>query len=352
MDFKDSIIQLSERIRKQVDSLLTEEATKNAFVMPMIVALGYDVFDPQEVVPELDCDLRGKKGEKIDYAVMRNGKTAILIEAKHCKQNLNLHDTQLQKYFVASNARFGVLTNGIEYRFYTDLDKVNIMDERPFMVLNMLDLSDHDIEQLKKFHKSYFNESEILSTAQQLQVSLSIRNIINRDFANPSAEFTRFFVREINENRSSQKLIDQYIPLVKKEIGNYIDDVISERLNLAKQKEQPISEKPEQPTEAETSGDGVITTQDELDAYNIVRSILRKEVDVARITYTDYKTYFVVCIDGSPWKWICRFYLRKNKYIAFYNYVDKSEDKIEIKSLEEIFDHSDQLVESLKNLMK
>ena len=159
MDFKDILYQLSERINKQRDLIATEEATKNAFIMPMISALGYDVFNPLEVIPELDCDLVKKKGEKIDYAINRNGETIILIECKHCAQNLSLHDTQLKRYFVASKARFGVLTNGIEYRFYTDLESPNIMDEKPFLVVNMLDLSESDIEQLKKFHKSYYNGS-------------------------------------------------------------------------------------------------------------------------------------------------------------------------------------------------
>ena len=161
MDFKDKIMQLSDNIKKQKDRIATEEATKNAFIMPMIAALGYDVFNPFEVIPEMDCDLIRKKGEKIDYAIMREDVPILLIECKHCKQDLNLHDTQLQKYFVASNARFGVLTNGIVYKFYTDLEKPNIMDTKPFLSINMLDLSDSDIEQLKKFHKSYYNKENI-----------------------------------------------------------------------------------------------------------------------------------------------------------------------------------------------
>lgn len=195
MDFKDTIQQLAERIAKQKDAISTEEGTKNAFIMPMIAALGYDIFNPFEVVPEMDCDLIKKKGEKIDYAIMKDDQPILLIECKHCKQNLDLHDTQLQKYFVASKARFGVLTNGIEYRFYTDLDKTNIMDEKPFLVVNMLDLSEVDIEQLKKFHKSYYNESEILSTAQELQITLQIKNLLNYNIQAPTTDFVRYFVK-------------------------------------------------------------------------------------------------------------------------------------------------------------
>lgn len=131
MDFKDSIKQIPERIEKLKDSLPTEEATKNALILPFISALGYDVFNPLEVLPEMTCDIGTKKGEKIDYAIFKDGKPVILIECKHWSQDLNLHDNQLLRYFTVSRARFGVLTNGIVYRFYTDLAESNIMDEKP-----------------------------------------------------------------------------------------------------------------------------------------------------------------------------------------------------------------------------
>jgi hypothetical protein len=310
-------------------------------------------------MPEFDCDINKKKGEKVDYAIMKGGSPVILIECKHCTQNLELHNTQLRGYFAASKARFGVLTNGIEYRFYADLDKTNIMDEKPFMVLDMLNLSDHDIDQLKKFHKSYFNESKILSTAQQLQISLAIRQVINRNFENPSAKFTQYFVKETNNGYYTAKQIEQYVPLVKKEIGSYIDDVISERLNKAKEQQtvEQTGGKPEpadKPKDTTESNNGIVTTREELDAYNIVRSILRKEVDVSRITYKDCKTYFIINLDNTnrKWEWIYRFYFNAYKYISFPSENGKGEDKIWIKSLDEIFNHSDRLVESLKSILK
>lgn len=362
MDFKDSILQLSEKIGKQKDSILTEEAAKNAFIMPMLIALGYDVFNPDEVVPEVDCDLVKKKGEKIDYAVMKEGKPIFIIECKHCKQDLNLHDTQLQKYFVASQARFGVLTNGVEYRFYTDLDKTNLMDGKPFLVINMLDISDVDIEQLKKFHKSYYSEIEILSTAQELQISLQIKDILNRNFQSPGDEFTRYFVRCLNNGKSSAKLIEQYKPIIRKVVSGIINDTISERLSVAiksgdsqmelNQFQQHASNNDGHEDGLATSDNdtGVVTTQDEIDAYNIVKSILRKDVDISRISFKDYKTYFVVYIDDS-WKWVCRFYLNWKKYIAFPAPADgvRNEEKIEIQSLDDIFKLGDKLTDSLKN---
>ena len=125
MDFKDQIKLLSERVIKLKENTQTEEATKTAFIMPFLQTLGYDVFDPTEVVPEYTCDLGIKKGEKIDYAIHKDGQPIILIECKHWKEDLTSHNGQLFRYFHVSNARFGILTNGIIYRFYTDLVAVS-----------------------------------------------------------------------------------------------------------------------------------------------------------------------------------------------------------------------------------
>lgn len=364
MDFKDAIQQLSEKIGKQRDNILTEEATKTSFIMPMISAWGYDVFNSFEVVPEMDCDLT-RRGDKIDYAIMKDNSPILLIECKHCKQNLDLHNTQLAKYYAASNARFGVLTNGIEYRFYADLEKKNIMDEKPFLVVDMLNLSDSEIEQLKKFHKSYYNEQDILSTAQELQITIQVKELLNKNFQNPGDEFTRYFVKYTGDGKSSQKLIEQYRPIVKKSIASVINDIISDRLNVAMKNENKVEEQVtaevehETPRPNETNDEklpegvvfqdlerGIVTTQEEIDAYNIVRSILRQYVDAKRIRYNDYKTYFSVNIDGSTWWWICRIYIgKRSKRICLPKDNYKTSEWINIDSIDDIFSYADKLKE-------
>lgn len=364
MDFKDVVFQLAERIGKQKDNISTEEATKNAFIMPMIAALGYDVFNPFEVVPELDCDLVKKKGEKIDYAIKKDDETILLIECKHCGQNLNLHDTQLQKYFVASNARFGVLTNGVEYRFYTDLEKSNIMDSKPFLVINMLDLSENDIEQLKKFHKSYYDVDNILSTAQELKYTMELRKLISSEFASPSSDFVKYFTKPVYCGSAiNQKVIDQFTPLVKKAIGDIINETISDRLGLAiSAKEQPIESKqpevniePSSNVETKTLPDGVVaideekgivTTQEEINSYLIVKAILYPVVDVSRVYYRDAQSYFAILLDDNNRKPICRMYFNAKsvKYIALID-KDKKETRYPIESLDDIYKYSTQLRE-------
>ena len=359
MDFKDLIKQIAERVEKLKDNLPTEEATKNALILPFIQMLGYDVFNPLEVLPEMTCDLGMKKGEKIDYAIMNAGEPIMLIECKHWSQNLDLHDNQLIRYFHASKAKFGVLTNGIIYRFYTDLATPNKMDEKPFLEVNMIDLKDNQIEELKKFHKSYFDVETILNSASELKYTSELKNLFVKEFTAPAPDFVKYFARQIYDGMITAKVLEMFTELTKKSLHGYITDKITERLKSAIEKqEKPNAAELKEPAPSikqlpegvvAMSEDGsIVTTQEEIDAYNIVRSILRKDFDVSRITYNDYKSYFVVNIDNSS-KWICRFYLSKYKYISFPG-VEK-EEKIEIKSLDEIFNHTDRLQESLKKYL-
>jgi len=350
MDFKDIIKQLAERVEKVKDSLQTEEATKNALIMPFLQALGYDVFNPYEVVPEFTCDIGTKKGEKIDYAIMKDKEPIILIECKHWKQNLNLHDNQLMRYFHTSQAKFGLLTNGIEYNFYTDLDKANVMDAKPFLVVNMLNISDNDIEQLKKFHKSYYNEQEILSTAAQLQIMLAIKEILIREFNNPTDEFVRYFIREINDGKSTLKQVEQYTPLVKKSIANYINDVISERLNVAienSKDQQPVIEIKNEPVK---QGKVIETTDTELQGYYVVKAILTQIIPSSRITYKDNVDYFAINVD-SVFNNVCRFYFNNEDNLRISLKSDNHLEKLKITSLDDIFQLKEQLISIAKKYL-
>src|SRR5689334_11303987 len=111
MDFAERIGELAALVVKQAGDIQTEEATKNAMIMPLIAALGYNVFNPREVTPELHADVGVKKGEKVDYAIIVGGKPAILFECKWHGADLSKeHASQLYRYFSVTDARFGVLT--------------------------------------------------------------------------------------------------------------------------------------------------------------------------------------------------------------------------------------------------
>lgn len=347
MDFKDKIKQIGNRVETLKENLQTEEATKMALIAPFISALGYDVFNPMEVVPEMCCDIGTKKGEKIDYAILQNGEPIILIECKHWQQNLNLHDNQLLRYFHVSKAKFGILTNGIIYKFYTDLAEPNKMDEKPFLEVNILDIKDAQIEELKKFHKSYFDVNEILSSANELKYMGELRNVIAKEFSNPTADFVRYFGKQVYEGVFQQKVLEQFTNLVKRAISGYINDIISDRLKAAinetnEVNQEQITASTDSSITEEEPQPKIITTDEELEGYYIVKSIVRSVISAERVTYRDAQTYFAIFVDDNNRKPVCRLaFNHKQKYIIFID--NKVETKYPISTLDDIYNYSKEL---------
>jgi len=353
LDFKDSVKSLGERVHKLKDNILTEEATKNALIMPFIQTLGYDVFNPLEVVPEFVSDIGTKKGEKIDYAILRNSLPTILIECKHWAQNLDLHDGQLLRYFHVSKAKFGILTNGIIYRFYSDLDEANKMDDKPFLEFSIEDITDIQIEELKKFHHSYFDIESIVNTASELKYTSQLKQQISRELSNPSESFVRLLASNVYTGRITSSVLENFTNLTKKSLNQFVSELITERLKSALNKETE-----QQKTEATStlenqesaSQNKIVTTTEEIEAYYIVKGILRQKVDSNRIFYRDAQSYFTVILDDNNRKPICRLYIsEKRKYIGVFD-DQKKESKQEINTLDDIFNFSDQLSATIDSL--
>lgn len=347
MDFKDSIKQLAGRVEMLKDSIYTEEATKNAFIMPFISSLGYDVFNPLEVVPEMTCDVGTKKGEKIDYAIMKEGAPILLIECKHWAQDLTLHDNQLLRYFHVSKAKFGLLTNGITYKFYTDLVDTNKMDDKPFLEIDITDIKDNQIEELKKFHKSYFDIANILNSASELKYTGELKALISKEFASPSPEFIKYFAKKVYDGVITAKLLDEFTTLTKRSISNYINDLISERLKSAMQPEEEETKDSSASSEEQKEKSKIVTTQEEIESFLIVKAIVRTTVDISRIAYRDSQTYFAILLDDNNRKTICRMYLNGGKkHIATFD-ENKKEIKHEITNLDDIYIYSKELIDAI-----
>ncbi len=233
MAFIDEIKQLAEKVQKLKDQIQTEEATKNAFIMPFIRSLGYDIFDPNEVVPEFVADIGVKKGEKVDYAILRENKPVILIECKHWKEDLLKHNEQLFRYFSVTNAKFGILTNGVTFMFFTDLVETNKMDKEPFFQFEITSITDSDVEELKKFHKSFFQVETITSAASDLKYTNLIKKIFNDDLKNPSESLVKHFIAKVYQGRATEKVTSYFTELVKKSLQQVVSDLITERLKNA-----------------------------------------------------------------------------------------------------------------------
>jgi hypothetical protein len=307
------------------------------------------VFNPLEVMPEYIADLGIKKGEKVDYAILKDGEPVILIECKHSSADLNPHNSQLFRYFHTTRAKFSILTNGFESRFYTDLAEPNKMDEKPFFIFDIRDLRDNNIEELKKFHKNYFNHELIASTANELKYISELKALLHSEINNPSPEFVKLFAKGVHTGVITQRLLEQFTELTKKSFQLYINDLITDRLKSALiQEEDQTKEIAKDAADQQVPEAKIITTQEELDGYNIVRSIVRRAIPLSRIVPRDAQSYFAILVDDNNRKPLCRLYFNGNKkHIALFD-VNKTEIKKEINTLDDIFQYADDLLESVK----
>ncbi|RNM30670.1 endonuclease [Absicoccus porci] len=358
MELQEQMYQLSERIKSLKDSIQTEEATKQSFILPFFQILGYDVFNPLEFVPEFTADVGIKKREKVDYAILREGQPIILIEAKSCNEKLDNHDSQLFRYFGTTKSRFAILTNGIEYRFYSDLDQPNVMDSKPFYTLNMEELSDQSISYLKNFISDNLNISSILGTASDLKYLGLLKTAFKNVVENPSDDFIRLILNDgVYDGLKNQRVIEKFRPLTKRAINQYINDQMSNKFketlaNANSETEADTSDnKTADEDEAEPVKSKIVTTYDELNAFAIVKAILRKNVSGSRITYKDTESYFGVLFDNNTRKWICRIHLDSRKKYIEISDENKKSVRHDINSLDNIYDLEDELLKSLQKYL-
>lgn len=353
MNIQEKLKNFASRIESMRENIKTEEATKTSLIMPFFQIMGYDVFNPAEFTPEFVADVGIKKGEKVDYAILIDEKPVILIECKNIGEKLERHDSQLYRYFGTTTAKFAILTNGIVYRFYTDIDETNKMDEAPFLEIDLLNIKDHLLLQLSKFTKDSFNENEIFSSAAELKYMNQIRLVIKNEMSTPSDELTRLILSyDIYDGVKTQNIVDKFKPLVKQSFTLVINEIISERLKSAIGKEeadpaQPNAESLEEPEESHL---GILTTQEELDSFFLIKGLLRKHINANRISYQDKETYFAILIDGKITKWICRLYFReRTQYIVIPN--QKEHVRHDFKEIDDIYKFEELLINRLNELL-
>jgi predicted type IV restriction endonuclease len=353
MDIQDKVQDIATKVHVQKASISTEEGTKNAFVMPFIsTVLGYDVFNPAEVIPEFIADVGIKKGEKIDYALVCNGEVQILIEVKKVAEPLDVrHASQLFRYFAATKARVAILTNGETYEFYTDLDAPNVMDNKPFLVLDLTAIDETLLPEVAKLTKESFDLDSVVSAAGELKYVGQIKRVLAAEFKEPSGEFLRLIATHIYPGRFTQRIRDDLAPLVSKATSQFLNEQVRERLKTALEDNgkavKGVNESAQMAPLVVVAEDDVqkdiATTDEELEGYRIVRAIVCSEVPANRVTGRDSKTYFAILLDNNNRKPIARLWFnRKQKYLGVLNN-DKVETRLPIETIEEIYQHSTQL---------
>ncbi|MCX2695271.1 type I restriction endonuclease [Ochrobactrum chromiisoli] len=337
--FEESIKVIAERVKTHSSTMATEEAVKTAVVLPFLRALGYDVFDPNEVIPEFTADAVGKKGEKVDYAIYMDNQIRILIECKPINVNLEKkHLDQLYRYFSVTSAKFAILTNGRTFNFYTDLDALNKLDTRPFFVFDLADFNPVIAAELKKFEKGSFNEDSILATAERLKYTSGIKKAINKLIEDPSEDFVRIVSSDVYEKRFTASVKEMLTAVTKSAFRDVIMDAVKNRLSNALAETQQVIEEIEQPEEEAE----IVTTEDEIEGFMIVRAICREVVPAKRIVMRDAKSYCAILLDDNNRKPLVRLHFnRATKYIGIFD--GDTEDRVIIETLDQIYEYADRI---------
>ena len=340
------VTELFERVRdfsrkaaERAPQVKTEEATKAALVMPFLrEVMGYNVNDPTEVVPEFDADFGTRKGEKVDYAIMKDGKPIILIECKKYGAPLAYHEaSQLFRYFNTTDAQFGILTDGATYQFFTDLDRPNALDEKPFLEINLLESSAIPIEELHKFVKSEFNADEIRATASNLKYTNDVKRLLADEWVSPSPEFVKFLMGRVYTGQKTQGRVEQFAKITR----NALRQMIRERVTSALEQSERGTE-PEQAV-ATTEEDAIVTTTDELSGFYVVKAIISEVIEPRRVFMRDAKSMCRVLLDDTNRKPICGMWFNsKQKYLGVFDETGH-ETRIPIESVDDIFKHAAQI---------
>ncbi len=345
MELQNELKKIADKIQLLKDKIGNEESTKHAFVLPFLNALGYDTYNPTEVVPEFTADLGLKKGEKVDYAIFQNEQPILIIECKHWKENLDQHNSQLFRYFHATKTRFALLTNGIHYRFYTDLEHSNKMDEKPFLEFDITKIKDNELHEVAKFHKSKFDVEKIVDNASSLKYTKEIKKCIVEEINEPSLSFVKLFASKVYSGRLTEKVLNEFVDLVHKAFSQTISEKVNNRLNSALNKE--AEKQFEEIAEEEVEETKIITTEEELEGFRIVVAILRRKIPVDRIQHRDTQSYFGILLDNNNRKPLCRLYFnRTNKYLALIN-EQKKESKVLLESIDQIYNYEEELLNTV-----
>lgn len=349
MELEAKLSELAQIAREHREVLLTEEAAKNALVMPFLQALGYNVFNPSEVVPEFTCDVGIKKGEKVDYAIRSGGTIIMLVECKPASAELNVsHASQLFRYFTTTDTRVAVLTNGVVYKFFSDIDTPNKMDDRPFFTFQLDAIRKADVRTLDRFTKVNFDIDKIVQEAGNLKMQSLVYKELQKEFQEPSEDFVRLIAARVANGRVTAAVKENFAALIVASVSALIRDRVNERLTSALSASNPLDDEPQ--AEASDEDGAIITTEDEIAGYNIIRAIVARKLDPKRVILRDAKSYCAILLDDNNRKTIARLHFNSPTARYFGSFVGKDETRHPVLDPIEIYKHEELILARLDEL--
>jgi predicted type IV restriction endonuclease len=353
----EKIKAVSEQVLNRVPTVRGkgEQATKQSLVFPILDALGYDIWNPAEVCPEYDADFAIKKAgqkEKVDIAIFFGDIPRIYFEVKPLDFSLDGHEGQLARYFNATaSVTLGIITNGLEWRFFTDTGNPNVMDAQPFHVVK-LDAADQGLDVLARFAKQVFSAEAIRDYATELRYTAQIATFLRKELDLKDKEPSEYFLRWIlkadhmYEGVVNANVLDRFRPIAKDALTRVVREIVRRSISaMEKEAAQPVKKAPGQaeaasPSEPESaqaeieipsaidaeiagsSHSKIATTEKELAVFGIVKGMFdrspfagqkvrdaatRKEVSLD-LTYKDTTGYFGIFFNKPSW-WVIRLYI-------------------------------------------
>lgn len=326
-EFSSRIKQHAEHVNKSAPYCTTEETTKQALILPLLDILGFSPFNPTRVKAEYAADFPGAKAsERVDYALFCDGVPVMFIEAKANKEKLDNHCPQLSRYFNATpEVTIGAITNGEEWRFFTDLDSKNIMDKEPFLTVNFSALDASLSNRLRRFKHDEFQPDALRVLAEETVYLTAFTTAISQALRTPDADFVRYVSNKAGIQRQfNAKFIESVTPLVKQAIQRSVSDMVVSGLTSATQPaaetetETPIATvaagAPQDDTADIIDPDNprIVTTYAERKLFSIVQNILG-DVDIHA---KDTESYYSVLYQNKVNRWLLRYYADKRQPIV------------------------------------
>ncbi|ASU16468.1 type I restriction endonuclease [Actinobacillus pleuropneumoniae] len=314
--FKEKVLSHIQHVIKVGTHCSTEETTKQALILPLLDILGFSPYDPTKVRAEYGADFPGvKNGERVDYALFCHDVPVMFIEAKSYNENLSNHAPQLARYFNATpEVTVAAVTNGREWRFFTDLKDKNIMDESPFLRINFENVDDSKINQLSQFCHDRFQPEALRTLAEESVYLSAFTKTISESLKDVDAEFVRYVAGRSNVGRQlNQRFIDAITPIVKQAVEKAVSAMVVS--GLSRQAQEDIEEVEEQVPAidekapiVDTENSKIVTTYAERQLFDYVVLILGESVGLVS---KDTESYFSILYQGKSNRWILRYFDNK-----------------------------------------
>lgn len=352
MTFEDQIKDFVKTIPKKIEHIDSEETTKIALITPFLRLMGYDTSDPSEVRAEYTADVGTKQGEKVDFAILEDNEPIIFIECKQASKELNTDNiSQLYRYFSITDIQIGILTNGLEYKFFTTGEDNSRMDEKPFLDINMLSLTKKDIKELEKFKKVNFDIDEVVSRADNLKYRNLIKKALIAEFESPSDDFIKAIGKQVYEGILTQGVKEKFGNIITVAIAEIINERVNKTLADAVASNEEEQEDNNTVEAEEENTDDIITTELEKEGFLIIRSIASEILDVSRVAIRDRKHYCNILFDDNQRYPIVRFYFNNPNHlrVEFYDEVTlaknggKNGEKVDLEDVSDLYNFKDRI---------